>query len=74
LTPTVMVKVSVSVAPEGSEQTTSIVEVPTSVGVPENTPVAGLKESQVVEIEFWPKFQAVHVVGSVSGSVHAVVV
>ena len=47
-----------SVVPEGSEHTISIVEVPVSVGVPENTPVAGLKESQVVEIEFCPKFLA----------------
>jgi len=53
-----MVNVSVSVAPEGSEHTISIVEVPVSVGVPENTPVAGLNESQGVEIEICPKFLA----------------
>ena len=52
LTPTVIVKVLESVAPDGSEQTTSIVETPVSVGVPENTPVAGLKESQVEDMEF----------------------
>lgn len=54
-----IVKVSVSVAPLESVQTISIVDVPTAFGVPENTPVAGLKESQVVVIEFSPKFLAV---------------
>ena len=59
-------------APLGSEQTTSMVETPVSVGVPENVPVAGLKESQGVEIEFCPKFQAVQVVVSPSASEQAV--
>ena len=71
--PTVILNVSVSVAPLRSVHTTSIVEIPSSVGVPENTPVPGLNESQVVEIEFYPKFQAVHVVAP-SGSLHAVAV
>lgn len=56
-------------------QTISIVEVPTAFGVPENTPVAGLKESQEVVIEFSPKFHALLVkVLAASASVQAVAV
>ena len=56
-------------------QTTSIVEVPVTSGVPENTPVAELKESQGVVIVFYPKFQAVWVtVSPAFGSVQAVAV
>lgn len=72
MTPTVIVKVSVSLAPFWSVQTISIVEVPTASGVPENTPVAGLKESQEVVKVFSPKFHAVHVnVLAASASVQA---
>ena len=55
-------------------QTISIVDVPTAFGVPENTPVAGLNESQDVVIEFSPKFQAVLVIVFPSASVQAVAV